>query len=354
MTPDPSDARPVPSAPCLVTGATGAIGPALVRALVEEGHPVRVLARRAPGPGLFPAGVEVVAGDVTDPASVDAAAAGTSRVFHLAAKLHLPNPSPDLHPDYERVNVEGTRHVMDAARRHGVARVVFFSTISVYGPSRGQVLTEDSPARPETIYAATKHRAEQIVLGAAADAPGTKGTTAAAGTAGTTCTILRLAAVYGPRVKGNYRRLLDAMARGRFVPIGRGRNRRTLVFEEDVARAAVLAAAHPAAAGRAFNVTDGTHPPLADIVAAIARALGQHPPRFAVPVAPVRLAAGAADRAARLLGRRLTIGAAVDKYLEDVAVDGRRIQADLGFVPAFDLDAGWRRTVARLRQDGVL
>jgi nucleoside-diphosphate-sugar epimerase len=337
--PAPPDPRPASSGPCLVTGATGAIGPALVRALVERGHAVRVLARHAPAAGMFPLGVEVVSGDVTDAEAVRTATAGMTRVFHLAAKLHVPNPPPALHPEYERVNVVGTRHVVDAARRHGVVRVILFSTISVLGPSRGQVLTEDSPARPETIYAATKHRAEQIVIDPSAPAGAPAGT------------VLRLAAVYGPRVKGNYRRLLDAMARGRFVPIGAGANRRTLVFEEDVARAAVLAAEHPAAAGATFNVTDGACPPLAAILRAMALALGKRPPRFALPIAPVRFAAALADRVAPLVGRTMAARASVDTYLEDVAVDGRRIQAALGFTPAFDLEDGWRRTVERLREE---
>ena len=70
-------------------------------------------------------------------------------------------------------------------------------------------------------------------------------------------TMLRLGAVYGSRIKGNYERLLRALARNRFIPIGNGLNRRTLVYDKDVGRAAVLAVSHPAAAGRVFNVTDG-------------------------------------------------------------------------------------------------
>ena len=139
--------------------------------------------------------------------------------------------------------------------------------------------------------------------------------------------------VHGPRVKGNYRRLLDALARGRFVPIGRGNNRRTLIYEDDVARASILAAGHPAAAGSIYNVTDGNTPPLADIILAMCTALGRRPPSWSLPLAPVRFGAPrVADSLARTAGRRLTIGAAVDKYVEDVAVDGRRIRETLGSI----------------------
>jgi UDP-glucose 4-epimerase len=63
-------------------------------------------------------------------------------------------------------------------------------------------------------------------------------------------------AIYGPRIKGTYQCLLQTLARRRFIPIGDGSNRRTLIYDKDVARAAVSAATHPAAAGKVFNVSD--------------------------------------------------------------------------------------------------
>ena len=67
--------------------------------------------------------------------------------------------------------------------------------------------------------------------------------------------MLRLGAVYGSRIKGNYERLVRSLVRGRFIPVGYGANRRTLVYDKDVARAAVLAAIHDAAAGKIYNVS---------------------------------------------------------------------------------------------------
>ena len=104
--------------------------------------------------------------------------------------------------------------------------------------------------------------------------------------------MLRLGAVYGAQVKGNYRRLLSALARGRFVPIGSGRNRRTLIYDKDVARAALLAVCHPDAAGRVFNVTDGEVHTMATIVRTLCTALGRRPPCLTLPAGPVRALAG--------------------------------------------------------------
>ena len=323
--------RPV----CLVTGATGAIGPAVVAAMSVT-HDVRTLSRRPPDPALFQGPVQSITGDVTDADAVDHAAAGAEVIIHLAALLHVVDPPPTMRAEYERINIEGTRVVMDAARREGVARVVLMSTIAVYGYAGRLLLDEESPAVPDTLYGETKLAAERLALAGISDA-GQR-----------LATVLRSAAVYGPRVKGNYQRLVTALSRRRFVPIGKGENLRTLIFEDDLAAATALAARHPAAAGRIFNVSDGKPHPLSEIIAAIATALGRRPPRWHVPVMPVRQIL----RAAALIDTGLP--RALDKYLESVAVDGSRIQHELGFRPAVGLLDGWRFTIDAMRREGRL
>ena len=144
---------------------------------------------------------------------------------------------------------------------------------------------------------------------------------------------MRLGAVYGSRIKGNYERLTHALARNRFIPIGNGSNRRTLVYDQDVASAAVLALQHPAAAGKIFNVSDGEFHTLNDIILAICQALGRKPPSMSLPIGPVRFAAGIVEDMARLVGLQPPITrATIDKYSEDLAVDSRRIQKELGFM----------------------
>lgn len=324
--------RPV----CLVTGATGAIGPGIVAAMAET-HDVRTLSRRPPARSTFAVPVDPVIGDVTDQATTRRAAHEVDVIIHLAALLHVIEPDPALAAEYERVNLEGTAAVVDAALAEGVRRVVMMSTIAVYGHrAPGERLDERSPPSPDTMYGRTKLAAEGVALGGRRP----DGTPLA--------TVLRSAAVYGPRVKGNYERLVHALARRRFVPIGAGHNLRTLIFERDLAAAAALAARHAAAPGRIYNVSDGTPHPLREIIAAISAALGRRPPRWHAPVAPVR----AALRAASVVDRRLP--RMLDTYLEEVAVDATRIQTELGFRPATPLKDGWALTLAEMRRDGRL
>lgn len=309
----------------LVTGATGAVGPALVAQLLAHGDTVQVLARTAPA---LPPTVSVLRGDILDPGALARAVAGVEIVFHLAAKLHVNDPAPLLQAEYQRVNVEGTRLVAEAARAAGVARLVLFSTINVYGPTpAGTTWNEQTPLQPDTLYARTKAEAEQVARSLLPTV------------------VLRLAAVYGPGMRGNYPRLLNAIRRGRFVQVGDGLNRRTLVHVADVCAAARLVAGHPAALGETFNVTDGEVHTLRTIIAVLSRACGRRPPRLTLPLAPLRLAAWLATA---LLGRRSPLTPALlGKLTEEVAVDGTKLQG-LGFRPQYDLDTGWRATVAAL------
>ncbi len=211
-------------------------------------------------------------------------------------------------------------------------------TIAVYGDSTGQVLTEETPPHPETIYAKTKMAAEKIVLAAKRPDGQPLGT------------VLRLGAVYGSRIKGNYERLTHALARHRFIPVGNGLNRRTLVYDKDVGRAAALAVSHPAAAGRVFNVTDGEFHTLNEIIESICSALGRKPPRLSLPVGPTRIVAGLIEKGANTIGIKSPVTReTVDKYTEDIAVDGSLIQQELGFIPQYDLRAGWEETIREMR-----
>jgi len=365
----------------LVTGATGAIGPCVVHALVQSGFRIRAFSIDVPTAGIFPQNVEVLLGNVTDQPAVQSAMQGVDAVVHMAALLHIVNPPLELREKYELVNIGGTTTVVQAAIKAGVKRFVLFSTIAVYGPSDGCVLNEMSPTHPDTFYAQTKLAAEKIVL----NARGADGHPLG--------TVLRLGAVYGSRIKGNYERLTRALAgnlgtryqflaklghvpglpvpRFPFVPVGKGLNRRTLVYDKDVGRAAALAVSHPGATGRIFNVTDGAFHTLNEIIESICSALGRRPPRLSLPVGPTLGLVGLVEKGChvmRIMGTRsrilansghvptisLAIRAMIEKYIEDIAVDGSLIQKELGFVPQYDLQAGWEEAIREMREGGAL
>jgi UDP-glucose 4-epimerase len=327
----------------LVTGATGALGPRVVEVLQQSGYAVRVLALDPPEPKMFFHTTDFQLGDIKDERAVRTAVSGVTAIIHMAALLHVNTPSPEQLSRYKLINVDGTTLIARLAIEAGVQRLIFFSTIAVYGHGDGRMFDENTLPHPDTPYADTKLRAERIILEAQRLDGKPLGTA------------LRLAAVYGSRVKGNYRRLLQALAGKRFIPIGSGTNRRTLIYDKDVANAALAVLTNPNAAGKVFNVTDGEIHSLNDIIQSMCGALGRRPPRIRLPVAPLRTTAEIMDKGARMLSLRPSgFRSALDKYTEDMAVDGQKIQDEIGFRPEHDLLSGWKETVEEMRARGEL
>jgi UDP-glucose 4-epimerase len=283
-----------------------------------------------------------VAADISNSAALASAMKRIDAVIHMAALLHATRPPLPAESEYRRINVEGAVAAFDAAQAHGVKRLVFASTIAVYGSAPSGVVDEATAAAPDTPYSRSKFEAETELRRCAERGYPPD------------IVVLRLAAVYGPGIKGNYDRLVRAVARRRFVPIGSGANRRTLVYEDDAARAIVMAASHPAAGGRTFNVAGGVHT-VAEITSAIASALGRRPPPFNVPLPAARLAVSAIESVGGAFGYTPPVTAAtLDKYTEDIAVRDERIRNELGFRPLVAFSEGWRRTIAGMREQGRL
>lgn len=319
----------------LVTGATGAVGPAVVNALHGEGYAIRTLSIDPPPENLWPVEIESVIGDVTDPAIVEISMKNIFAVVHMAALLHVFGETQEMMDKFSHINVKGTKNVVDAAICEKVRHVILFSTISVYGKSNGQILNEKSATKPVTFYAKSKLAAEGIVLSAKDNTNQHIGT------------VLRFGAIYGSRIKGNYRRLASALAKHRFVPIGNGLNRRTLIYDKDVGRAVVQALSHPDIKGKLFNVTDGHYHSLNEIIQAICYSLKRKPPFFFLPIQPTRAFTHIVENAFRAAGITppITIEM-IDKYTEDLAVDGSLFHKEIGFSPNYDLKEAWRESIS--------
>jgi dihydroflavonol-4-reductase len=161
--------------PTLVTGATGYLGTELVRALQARGREVRVLVRSPASAGrLDGLDVELVHGDITDADAVARAVAGCDRVFHMAGAVgHRRRDEPALHA----ANVLGAGIILDAARRAGVERLVFTSSVAAVGPAatprrprdEASWMIDGDDGRPDFRYARSKAAGEQEALKAAAD-----------------------------------------------------------------------------------------------------------------------------------------------------------------------------------------
>jgi len=260
----------------LVTGGTGFTGSHLVRRLLQEGHEVVVLDNQ---PGLFAEelaalGAEVVIGSITDEALLDRLTAGAEYVQHLAAAFRKINVPKKVYWD---VNVEGTRKVLDAAKKHGVKRVVYCSTQGVHGHVDNPPGDEDSPIEPEDYYQYTKWEGERVCHEFMAE--------------GMEISIVRPTAIYGPGDPGRFLLLFKMSKDGRFLMFGNGKTTYHPVYIDNLVDLFLLAADHPAAVGRTYLGADEHYYTLNDLVKAVGRAMGIDVKIWHLPFRPLWLAA---------------------------------------------------------------
>jgi dihydroflavonol-4-reductase len=316
----------------LVTGATGKVGHATARTLLDAGHEVRALVRDpARAAEALPAGVEAVRGDVTDPASLARASAGCEVVFNA---MGLPEQWLADATDFERVNAHGTESVVRAAREAGVRRVVHTSTIDVFHAEPGVPFDESHVADyPKgTAYERSKQHAEELARAAAGDME---------------LVFVNPAAVYGPGPEGS-----ASLERQLFVPIVRGRLPALtpggfgVVFSEGVG-AGHLLAAERGRPGERYILCD-EHLMLRELAETVVRVAGRGrvPPTLPVPLARALAAAG--EALARVIRRPpLVARGELTFLLWNPVPDSSRVQRELGWRPT-PFAEGLRRTLTEL------
>ncbi|MBV7338379.1 NAD-dependent epimerase/dehydratase family protein [Chloroflexi bacterium TSY] len=223
----------------LITGGTGFIGYRLAQKLAADGDMVRVFAQTnndvesKNAQWLMDAGIEVICASITDKTAISEAVVGMELVYHLAAAQHEANVSEQ---HFDDVNVRGTQHLLDACVKAGIRRLVYGSTIGVYGTATEVPLDEDSPQQPENIYGITKQKAEELVLSYREKLP---------------VVVVRISETYGP---GDYRllKLFKGIQKGMFFKIGPGTNEHHLIYVDDLIAGMRLAASKEEAIGQVF------------------------------------------------------------------------------------------------------
>jgi nucleoside-diphosphate-sugar epimerase len=319
----------------LVTGANGFTGSHLAHALLAKGYQVHAFVRDAAKlNGLVTLGAKPVTGDLTDRAAVARAVKGVDAVYHIAAAYRDNLPYQALHA----ANVEGTRHLLDAALENGVKRFVHCSTAGVHGHVETPPATEDSPLAPGDDYQKTKLEGEQLAATYVAK--------------GLPVAIFRPVGIHGP---GDLRflKLFKTIKNGKFIMFGDGNVLYHLTYVEDVVRGAIACGEHPNAVGKTYLVAGPPAVTLTELVRRIAALLSVDPPKIRLPFGLLYAASVACEALCMPLGVKPPLfRRRADWFRKDRSFDASKIQRELGVVPQVSLEEGLRRTADWYREKG--
>jgi dihydroflavonol-4-reductase len=318
-----------------ITGGSGVVGAAVLQHLVAEGHEVHALARSEPSrTAVTAAGATAVHGDVLDRAALGRLVSGCDRVFHVAGINELCPSDVDAMWD---VNVVGTERVAEACARAGVGRLIHTSSAATIGEARGEVGTESTVHRGWHLseYERTKHRAEEVALGAPV---------------GLEVVVVNPSSVQGPGRATGTGRILLAAVRGK-LPVAIDTDI-SIVDIDDCARGHLLAAEHGRPGER--YLLSGATLGMREALQLIAAATGRRSGVWMMPPVLLSLLAWPAETIYRVAGRRPPLcREAVRVLRHGHRYDGSKAHRDLGLRYTTAAET-LRRTVAWLEREGLV
>jgi len=306
----------------LITGATGFVGSSLITRLLQEKVRLTTAVLDGEDIGHLPTDIKrVIVQPLSELSDYSTALQHVDIVIHLAARVHIMQDSAmDPLQEFRRVNLQGTERLARQAAQAGVKRFVFISTVKVHGEETTTPYREDSPVTPLDPYGISKAEAETMLRHIAEEA-------------GLEVVIVRPPLAYGPGVKANFRQLMSVISRGVPLPFASIRNRRSLIFVENLVDALTCCAIHPKAAGQTFLVSDGVDISTPELIRSVAAAL-ERPVRL-LPFPPSLL---------RLAGRLIGKSAEVDRLLGSLTVDTSKIRRELDWKPPYTMEQGLKET----------
>lgn len=322
----------------MVTGGTGFIGRYLVKTLVQHDWDVLLLVR-VKGAGNTQNGPQVNyhVGDLTRPETLNGIVNHVDVIFHLAAQLGEWGVPCD---SYYKLNVNGTRCLLDLCCDQKIKRFVHISTPGVQGKGHRRA-NEDMPYNPPYLYEQTKCMAEQLVLGYHRDFK-------------LPVTIIRPDFVYGP---GDYRRvpLYRAIQKHLFLIVGDGSSVLHPTYVADTVEGLLLSATNPCTVGEIVNIAGPHIVSIKEYVTTIARALKVKPPPFNLPQVIGKEAAFACELISKFTHRAPFVSRSKIEFLtRDHGSDISKARRLIGFSPNYPLERGFQLTLDWMTRNALI
>lgn len=316
-----------------MTGGTGFIGGRLVAKLRERGDEVVALVRNPEkAADLRSAGAELVEGDLTSVDAIRRGVEGCDACFHGAAIYKVGIPKSQHQEMYE-TNVRGTERVLDAAAQAGVPRIVYVSTINVFGNTKGEVVDE-SYKRPGpeflSYYDQTKYEAHQVALDRIEK--------------GAPVVIVQPGGVYGPKDHSEIANLIEQFRAGKLPLLPFPDTGLNMVYVDDVADGCILA--HDEGEIGQSYVLGGEITTMRGIIDKVAAIEGKKPPKRTMPTGVMKALAPAGPLVGKLMGQGPNMRELISAS-DGVTYWGKddKARTSLGYAPR-DLETGLRQTLA--------
>jgi nucleoside-diphosphate-sugar epimerase len=311
-----------------VTGGSGFVGRALIQTLVKDGVDVTAIARSdSAADAVQKAGAKPARGDLNDVSAMKAGMSGVDVVYHAAAHTQ----EWGTLEEFRKVNVEGTRNVIEAARAAGVKRLVHFSTeASLCGGDPMVQLDENTPypRKFAGLYAQTKAEAEQVVRS------GSGG--------GLECIVIRPRLIWGPNDTSLLPKIVDAVKTGRFMWVGGGRCLTSTCHVENAIHGARLAA-EKGKPNEVYFITDGPPVEMRKFLSDLLRTRGVEPPTKEMPLGLAKIAGALSETAwktLRLKGAPPVTRIGVALLFQEVTVVDAKARKELGYVEKISREEG--------------
>lgn len=301
----------------LITGATGFVGLHLTQHLLEKGFKVRAVGRQETFPISHPA-LDYYKMDILESAaSLQPIMQGIHVVVHLAARVHhLKDRGMQSLALYQETNVKGTQRLAKAAISNEVKRFIYVSTIKVNGEKTFDMpLRADDQPRPKDSYSLSKLQAEQILQEESRRS-------------GMEWVIIRPPLVYGPGVRGNFRRLLKLANLNLPLPLGAIRNRRSLVSVYNLSSFIECCLLHPNARGEVFLVSDNQDLSTSQLIRTLKRVKGKRSFLFPFPT-----------RLLKFAGSMLGFRQEMDRMVDSLQLNIEKSSRLLNWQPPFKMES---------------
>ena len=313
----------------LITGGSGFIGSFLSHEMSRKGWQVRILDSNDASKGIPElTGFDCIISDILDFHAVLDAMKDVDLVIHLAAKHRFFGISE---AEFYRVNVEGTKNILNVASKAGIKNIIFYSSVAVYGDQAAPTDEQTEP-QPGTPYGITKLEAEKLIYKWSSEAGGRN------------ALIIRPTVVFGPGNKGNIYRLIRQIDKRLYIPVGNGDNIKSVAYVENLVAATLFLLDKGFKGVEVYNYADEPHMSFKEIVNLVYRLLKRPAPKFALPAKFILIALKPVGFMAKISGITFPVSDAIIKMNKSTHHTARKIRAT-GFKQMFTLEYGMRQMI---------